>query len=56
MTHRDDDRPAPDSLRGKLDDLFDEDADTSSEETESSLDDEAIADGSLPKRPTDPPF
>jgi hypothetical protein len=53
MTHRDDERPPPDSLRGKLDDLFDEDDETSSDEA---ADLDAAAEDPLPKRPTDPPF
>jgi hypothetical protein len=53
---RDDEAP-PDSLRGKLHDLFDTDDDAGEVEDEPSDPGEPSDEHSaLPKRPTDPPF
>jgi hypothetical protein len=51
MNQHDAEAPAPDSLSRKLHDLFDEDEETSSDDS----DDGTMVDP-LPKRPTDPPF
>lgn len=71
MTQPDDARPAPDSVGGKLGDLFDQHDQTSSDETGLGDDDVTGHDDvtgadvggadvsradPLPKRPTDPPF
>ncbi|HET7645198.1 MAG TPA: hypothetical protein VFM03_01835 [Candidatus Limnocylindria bacterium] len=53
MTNRDDPPTPPDSLGGKLHELFEDDDETSSDDTTS--DDSDLVDP-LPKRPTDPPF